>query len=199
MNLNDVLHFVHLIEASPSYRHCPLGLEPPSTNLHLLHRRTGIGTFGPRELCPPCESLQPGGGVFVSSDKLEVLSTDECLTLLDQAKVGRVRGEGREIPEIFPVVYCLLDGAIVFRTGEGTKLHAVSRQSVLAFEVDDFDAEVSQGWSVLVVGRSSEVTDLKGINVAKLLLPDSWVTADRHHVIRISLDRVTGRRITEHD
>jgi len=134
---------------------------------------------------------------LVSSDKLEVLSTDKCLSLLGEATVGRVGVGVGAAPEILPVVYCLLDGAIVFRTGEGTKLHAASQGAVLAFEVDDFDADVSQGWSVLVVGRSSHVTDHKKINVAMLLLPESWVTANRHHVVSIALEQVTGRRIVE--
>jgi nitroimidazol reductase NimA-like FMN-containing flavoprotein (pyridoxamine 5'-phosphate oxidase superfamily) len=135
----------------------------------------------------------------MSSGKLEVLSTDECLTLLDQAKVGRVGVSTGASPEIFPVVYKLLEGAIVFRTAEGTKLHAAARNTVLAFEVDDFDSRVSEGWSVLVVGRSDEVTDRTRINVDRVLLPDSWVTADRYHVVSIALDRVTGRRITERE
>ena len=135
----------------------------------------------------------------MASGRLEVLSTDECLSLLDQAKVGRVGVSTGASPEVFPVVYRLLDGAIVFRTGEGTKLHAATRQTILAFEVDDFNAEVSQGWSVLVVGLAGEITDRTKINVARVLLPDSWVAADRYHLVSIALDRVTGRRITERD
>ena len=55
----------------------------------------------------------------MASGRLEVLSTDECLSLLDQAKVGRVGVSTGASPEVFPVVYRLLDGAIVFRTGKG--------------------------------------------------------------------------------
>jgi len=130
---------------------------------------------------------------------LEVLSTDECLRLLGQAKVGRVGVTVGALPEIFPVVYCLFDGAIAFRTGEGTKLHAAIRRAVLAFEVDDFDAEVQHGWSVLVVGHAGEVTDPMQVNAARRLLSNTWVPGDRYHVVSIALDRVTGRRITERD
>jgi len=133
----------------------------------------------------------------VISRKLETLSPDGCLSLLSEAGVGRVGVSVGAIPEIFPVVYCLVDGTIMFRTGEGTKLHAATRHTVLAFEVDQFDDEVLHGWSVLVVGRSDEVTDRKRINVARLLLPDSWVPADRYHVVSIAPDRVTGRRIVQ--
>jgi len=136
-------------------------------------------------------------GSCVSSGKLEVLSTDECLVLLGQAKVGRVGVSVRAIPEIFPVNFCIIEGAIVFRTGEGTKLHAATHDAMLALEVDDFDAHVRHGWSVLVIGRSSEVTEPSEINAARRLLSDTWVPTERYHVIRIVPERVTGRRISE--
>jgi len=132
----------------------------------------------------------------VASGKLEVLSTDECVFLLAQAKVGRVGVSVNAIPEISPVNYCLLERVIVFRTGEGTKLHAATRRSVLAFEVDEFDADVLHGWSVLVVGRSDEVIDPKQVIAARRLLSDNWLPTDRYHTVGIALDRVTGRRIT---
>lgn len=133
----------------------------------------------------------------MSSGKLEVLSKDECLVLLGQAKVGRVGVSVRAIPEIFPVNFCLLEGAIVFRTAEGTKLHAATHDAVLAFEVDDFDDDVRRGWSVLVIGHSSEVTEPSEINAARRLLSDTWVPPERYYVIRIAPERVTGRRISE--
>jgi uncharacterized protein len=153
-----------------------------------------MGSALPRE---KLASFCAQGDVLVSSDQLEVLSTDECLRLLAQAKVGRVAVTVGAIPEIFPVVYCLLEGAIAFRTGEGTKLHAATRRTVLAFEVDNFDSEVQHGWSVLVVGHSEEVSDPRQVNAARRLLSGSWVPVDRYHVVSVALERVTGRRITE--
>jgi len=133
----------------------------------------------------------------VSSGKLELLSTDECLVLLGQAKVGRVGVSVRAIPEIFPVNFCLLEGAIVFRTGEGTKLHAATRGQIVAFEVDDFDNDVRFGWSVLVIGHSFEVTHPTEVHAARRLLSDTWVPTEHYHVIRIAPERMTGRRISE--
>jgi nitroimidazol reductase NimA-like FMN-containing flavoprotein (pyridoxamine 5'-phosphate oxidase superfamily) len=135
----------------------------------------------------------------VSSGKLEVLSAEECLARLGQAKVGRVGVCIGGTPEIFPVNFAILDGAIVFRTGEGTKLHAATRRNVLAFEVDDFDDEVQHGWSVLVTGPSDEITDPDDIHAARNLLSGTWVPADRYHVLTIVPERMTGRRITERD
>ena len=136
---------------------------------------------------------------YMSARQLEVLSTEECLSLLRQAEVGRVAVTVGAIPEIFPVNYCLLDSTIAFRTGEGTKLHAATHRAVVAFEVDHFDPEVQRGWSVLVVGHAGEITDPQQVTAARRLLSDTWVPVDRHHVISIALDRVTGRRITERE
>jgi len=133
----------------------------------------------------------------VAMGKLEILTQEECLDLLGQAKVGRVGVSVAAIPEIFPVNFCLLNGTIVFRTGEGTKLHAATRGHVVAFEVDDFDADVRHGWSVLVIGHSSEVTHPSEVTTARRLLSDTWVPTERYHVITIVPERVTGRRISE--
>ena len=106
------------------------------------------------------------------------LTREECLTLLSQAGIGRVGVSLGGPPEIFPVHFCLIDDAIVFRTGEGTKLHAASRGVVVAFEVDEFEIDARCGWSVLVVGRSRRVIHPAEIHEARQRLqPDGWVRA----------------------
>ncbi len=89
--------------------------------------------------------------------------------------------------------FVVIDDAIVFRTGQGTKLHAATTNAVVAFEVDHADA--STGWSVLVVGRAAEVTDPGEIADALAVIPDGWVSGTHAHVIRIVPARVSGRRI----
>jgi len=68
---------------------------------------------------------------------------------------------------------------------------------VVAFEVDDFDADVRHGWSVLVIGHSSEVTHPSEVNAARRYLSDTWVPTERYRVITIAPERVTGRRISD--
>ena len=125
---------------------------------------------------------------------LEVLTEEECYALLrDVATVGRVGVSVAAVPEILPVNFAMVDGTIVFGTRQGTKLHAATRSAVLAFEVDDSDA--SSGWSVLVVGRSAEVTESREIAAALAVIPDGWVPGEHEHVVRLTPSRVTGRRI----
>jgi nitroimidazol reductase NimA-like FMN-containing flavoprotein (pyridoxamine 5'-phosphate oxidase superfamily) len=126
---------------------------------------------------------------------LEVLTEEECYALLREnvATVGRVGVSVGAVPEILPVNFAMIDGTIIFRTGQGSKLHAATRDAVLAFEVDDSDA--SSGWSVLVVGRSAEVTDDLEVASTLAVIPDGWVPGEHEHVVRITPSRVTGRRI----
>ncbi len=134
----------------------------------------------------------------MATGSLDALTREECLTLLSQAGIGRVGVSLGGPPEILPVHFCLIDDAIVFRTGEGTKLHAASRGVVVAFEVDDFEIDARCGWSVLVVGRSRRVIHPAEIHDARQRLqPDGWVPGDRDRVVRITPNKISGRRIAE--
>ena len=159
--------------------------------------RDGTG----RDLCLCRERVpfsDPGcneDGDAVARGRISVLTPDECTFLLGQARVGRVGVTVASLPEIFPVNFCVIDGDIVFRTSEGTKLHGATREAIVAFEVDEFDEENESGWSVLVVGPSSEERDPNLILDARRQLPDHWVPGERDHVIRIAPQKVSGRRI----
>ena len=135
---------------------------------------------------------------MVFTDGLEVLSEDQCRRLLSQADVGRLAITVSALPAIFPVNYAVLDGDIVFLTGEGTKLRAAVDEAVVAFEIDDIDPETKTGWSVLVVGMARELQEDGALaRVAALgLVP--WAPGDRHHVVRLQSEIVTGRRIVPH-
>jgi hypothetical protein len=85
---------------------------------------------------------------------LEVLGYDESLRLAGSEPVGRIAfAEGGDI-HVFPVNHRVLDGLVAFLTADGTKLGAAIEGSVVAFEVDRYDADSHTGWSVLVKGRA---------------------------------------------
>src|ERR1044071_6519830 len=92
-------------------------------------------------------------------DGLELLTEAQCAELLASETVGRVGVTIHGLPVILPVNYAVFDGDIVFRTSEGTKLHAATERAIVAFEVDAHDAAAGLGWSVLVIGRSARVAD----------------------------------------
>src|SRR3974390_2270271 len=135
----------------------------------------------------------------MGSTRLEVLSNEECQRLLEGAVVGRVGVTVSAIPEILPVNYVMVDGDVVFRTGAGTKLYGATRNAPIAFEVDESDPVSLSGWSVLVVGFSEEVTDPEDAARALAILPDGWVLGEHEHVVRLSPNRISGRRIHRHE
>jgi len=126
---------------------------------------------------------------------LELLTEHEALTLLRTGEVGRVGVTIGALPAIFPVNYRVIDGAVVFRTSPGSKLNAATSGSVVAFEVDDHDAESRTGWSVLVVGRAAVVHD---VEVTFKILDaglEPYAGGKRSDIVRIEPMFVSGRRI----
>jgi uncharacterized protein len=129
---------------------------------------------------------------------LEEIDRDECLRLLMGRGVGRVAVTIGAVPAVFPVNYGLLDEAVVFRTGAGTKLDAAVRHAVVAFEVDEIDTLYHEGWSVLVVGRAVEITDGPTFERAEHLPLRPWAGGARTHLVAVRAEIVTGRRIVPH-
>jgi len=135
----------------------------------------------------------------LSDEGLEEIDRDECLRLLAGRGVGRVAVTIGAVPAVFPVNYGMLDDAVVFRTGAGTKLDAAVRHAVVAFEVDEIDTLYHEGWSVLVVGRAAEITDHPSLENAELLPLRPWAGGERAHFVAVRAEIVTGRRIVPHD
>lgn len=132
---------------------------------------------------------------MIIDEGLELLSEDEARALLATGAVGRVGITIGALPAIFPVNYCVIDGAIVFRTSPGSKLSAAAEGSVVAFEVDDYQLADRSGWSILAVGRA-EVVDDPGLS-RKVRDADLQPLADgrRSATVRIEPTFLSGRRI----
>ncbi|HET7489932.1 MAG TPA: pyridoxamine 5'-phosphate oxidase family protein [Acidimicrobiales bacterium] len=130
--------------------------------------------------------------VEVDGNGLEVLDRAECLRLLAGTEVGRVGTTAGALPVVLPVWYRLVGDEIVFRTRAGTLLDMGARGTVVAFEADHFDLEVSCGWSVVVTGiaRRLGVDELP----AAAQLP-GWTRAADECVVALAIELVSGRRM----
>ncbi|TDQ52218.1 pyridoxamine 5'-phosphate oxidase family protein [Actinorugispora endophytica] len=126
---------------------------------------------------------------------LEVLDRDECLRLLAQAPIGRIVFTDRALPAVQPVNFTMHGVDIVIRTSPDSKLARATRDTVVAFEVDDYDVQGRTGWSVMVVGLGRAVTDPGELAVLEELPLRPWAPGRRSHFIRIVTDIITGRRI----
>jgi len=127
---------------------------------------------------------------------LAVLPFDECIRLIGATPVGRVAFAMAGEIEIMPVNHTLDATTIVFRTATGSKLTAATQASVVAFEVDGWDAVIEDGWSVVVHGRAEQVTDSDQLRRLDALSLRPWAdAAERPQWVRILPDAVTGRRV----
>lgn len=131
----------------------------------------------------------------IDRNGLEVLGRDECLGLLETATIGRVGVSARALPTILPVNFWLDGDRIVIRSGEGAKLVAALNGAVVAFEVDDFEAVDHSGWSVVVTGVASAVTDPHDLEALAAAPLARWAPQGEDHLVEISTELVTGRRL----
>jgi nitroimidazol reductase NimA-like FMN-containing flavoprotein (pyridoxamine 5'-phosphate oxidase superfamily) len=127
---------------------------------------------------------------------LDELDESECRRLLATKDVGRLAVVADGQPLVVPVNYVLDGDDIVFRSDPGTKL-AHSSLDKVAFEVDELDPAVREGWSVLVRGVGREITSaLDERSERQRALPlRTWVTGERGHWVRIVASEITGRRL----
>ncbi|HUC36244.1 MAG TPA: pyridoxamine 5'-phosphate oxidase family protein [Acidimicrobiales bacterium] len=126
---------------------------------------------------------------------LDLLSEQECRSLLGQGRVGRVAVSLGAIPAVFPVNYVVAGDEILFFTGEGIKLRAAIANTTVAFEVDQVDVFAESGWSVLVAGPARERTEPAATDGARRSGLRPWAGGDRPHLISVTIDFVSGRRI----
>ena len=126
----------------------------------------------------------------------EDLSREDCLELVRGEQVGRVALTARALPIVLPVNFALLDGDIVWRSAQGTKLNDASAGFVVAFEVDHFELSHKQGWSVMIQGLAHVLTEDEELDRAMELPLEPWALdgmADRY--VRLVPNIVTGMRV----
>ncbi|MFD8736058.1 pyridoxamine 5'-phosphate oxidase family protein [Streptomyces sp. NPDC059618] len=128
-----------------------------------------------------------------ANDGFRRLDRRECLGLLATVPMGRIVYTRQALPAVLPVNFCLdLDVAVVVRTSESSELASAIDGAVVAFEAD---AAADAGWSVVVLGPATLVTD--PAEHARLLRtgPRSWAPAPREVFARITLEMITGREL----
>ena len=130
----------------------------------------------------------------MSNYGLEILDRAQCDALLPTQRVGRVAVcTGRA--SVFPVLYDLLDGDVVFRTAPGEKLIAAVLHREVVFEIDTFDVVEHSGWSINVLGTAEEIVDHRDLARVEALGLESWAGELRDRIVRIRAAEVSGRRI----
>ena len=122
---------------------------------------SGPHRAGLAPLLPTSTQNKPMLGVVEGDGdtRLESLNRNCCPELIATVPVDRIGITIRTLPDILPVNFALVGEKIVFRIIPGTKLDAAAAGAVVEFEVDSYSPDGTSGWSVLVRGPCSEITD----------------------------------------
>ena len=124
----------------------------------------------------------------------EVLETNVCWQLLRDSEVGRLAVSITDHPDIFPINFVVDHGTVVFRTTEGTKLAAAVLGCAVAFEVDGYDPDRGDAWSVVLKGRATEIERMQDVFSALDLPLFPWHAAPKPRFVRIEPSDISGRR-----
>ncbi len=129
-----------------------------------------------------------------------ILSLDDCWEMLRNNEVGRLAVSIANHPDIFPINYVVDDDAIVFRTAAGTKLAAAVLGQGVAFEIDGYDGDAGEAWSVVVKGTAVEIEGWLDKDRAERLPLFPWNSSPKFDFVRIDASEVSGRRfhVTDH-
>jgi nitroimidazol reductase NimA-like FMN-containing flavoprotein (pyridoxamine 5'-phosphate oxidase superfamily) len=140
--------------------------------------------------------MLPGAGEVREGDReLVPLDRAEAVRLLTGGRYGRLVFTHRALPEVMPVNYRVVDGAVVVRVADSSRAVEGAVDTVVAFQADEIDVASRTGWSVTVIGHTSEIVDREE-RARVLALPlVTWAGGRRDRLIRVPLDRVTGRRL----
>lgn len=125
---------------------------------------------------------------------ITVLPMNVCWMLLRLAEVGRLAVvlDGR--PEVFPINFVVDHGSVVFRTAAGTKLAAILARPDVAFEVDGYDSEAGEAWSVVIKGVAKQIKRIEELIETPGLPLFPWHAGPKHQFVRITPEVVSGRR-----
>lgn len=131
-----------------------------------------------------------------ANDGFRELDRQECMRLLPKAPVGRIVYTRQALPAVLPVNFWLdHDGAVLMRISAASGLVRAIDGAVVAFEADQVDADTHSGWSVVVTGEATVVTDPAEHTRLLDTGPSSWAPAPHEVFVRIDPELVTGREL----
>jgi len=169
--------------------------DPNPTQATLIRLAAALGTM-PGALSGAGLTLPPGQRGAAASPVLFSLTADECRGLIAPGGVGRVLfAEPGRGPVAIPVNYRMEGADVVFRTGGGARMADSLRHGPVSFDVDHLDEALSEGWSVLVTGTASVITDPAELDRAAALGVEPWAGGERPVYVRLRAAQVTGRAI----
>jgi hypothetical protein len=131
--------------------------------------------------------------------RLETLPRAESLRLLGTVSLGRLVFTHLALPAIRPVNHAVAGDQVIIRAYLRTAISAAVGDrsgTVVAYEADLIDPDTRLGWSVIIVGRATRLTNQAEVARYRDLL-QPWVADGMDDIIAIQADMVDGFRLVE--
>lgn len=138
----------------------------------------------------------PGPGRAGPHPELRALTPEQCAAHLEAGGVGRIVFVSRRGPVAHPVNFVMSDGDVVLSTTAAQALELEAQQRA-SFQIDRVDEAMSEGWSVLATGPARRVDDPDELVDLSSLGLEPWAGGDRHALVRIHPEEITGRVIAQ--
>ena len=123
------------------------------------------------------------------------LGFDECWELLAAGTLGRLALIVDGQPHIFPVNYVLVERrSIAFRSAGGTKLWGAMTSKPAALEIDGYDPQTEEAWSVVARGDTEVIQSDEEKAAVDALQLEPWQPGAKDHYVRLKPLVLTGRR-----
>src|SRR3984885_13912980 len=136
----------------------------------------------------------PGPGRAGPNPVLESPTGEQGREHLAAGGIGRIVLSTGSGPIAVPVNFVFAGGAVILRTSDAMTARV---SGVVAFEVDQIDEAMSEGWSVLVRGHARLIEDPDERSVIARLDIEPWAGGARLNVISIEPFEITGRVIVQ--
>ena len=90
---------------------------------------------------------------------LDAIGRQQCLDLIESHHLGRIAWQAADLPQILPITYAMHQGSVYFRTLPDGLLAELAQQTSVALEVDELDQQTRSGWSIVLHGHTSAVSE----------------------------------------
>lgn len=131
---------------------------------------------------------------------IETLDRGECLRLIATKSIGRVGLTVGALPTVLPVNFRLIGERLFFRTSCDERVQTATTAAVIAFEVDHFDEDTQEGWTVVITGMAEPVVHVDVERRLESIGIPNWAPVPLPRIVAMSTDVVTGqwlRRVTD--
>lgn len=130
--------------------------------------------------------------------QMDALDPATCWRLISRTRFGRIGFVVNGDPGVLPVNCGVLNQQVVFRTGTETTLGSMRDGFRVAFETDHIDEVAESGWSVMIKGHISRVTDADELARLAEFELHPWAPGVKDRWMKLVPTEVTGRIVGRH-